>query len=270
MEVRSLNHRFLELNLKLPRVLLPFDLKVRELVRGYVSRGKVDLTVRLDRTDQRIPAKVGVDWELVSAYVDILKEAKARFGLQGEPSLDHLVRSGLLSLEEGEVEEGVWEELEPVVRQALVELVESREREGQRILEDMEARLGEMERVLGEIEAEAPKVPEAYRNKLQERLRAMLDGLEPDRERLEQEVAYLAERADITEEIVRLKSHIQAFRGKLSQGSPVGRSLDFLLQEMNREANTMASKSPDLSIVQGALRIKEEVEKLREQVQNVE
>lgn len=270
VEVRSLNHRFLEVNLRLPRIFFPFELKVRDLVREHCSRGKVDLTLRLDRTDKKLPVRIGVDWGMLNSYVALLWEAKAKLQLEGEPSLDHLVHSGLLAIEEEEVEEGIWEEIANVVRLALRELVESREKEGQRILEDILRRIEEMEKVLEVIEAEAPKVPETYRKKLWERVKALLQGVEVDRERLEQEVVYLAERADITEEVVRLKSHIEAFKERLSQGSPVGRSLEFLLQEINREANTIASKSPNLSIIQGALRIKEVAEKLREQVQNVE
>ncbi len=270
VEIRSLNHRFLELNVRLPRQFSPFELRVREMVRRYIARGKVDLTLRLDRTDQKLPLSLGVDWDLAASYVAILREAKARFGLSGEPSLDHLVRSGFISLEEMEVEEGVWEEMEPIVRRALEELLESRLREGEAICRDMRGRLEILGDTIRQMESMAQRVPEAYRERLLNRIRRLTEGVELDRERLEQEVAYMADKADITEELVRLKSHIQAFRDQLQKEEPVGRALEFLLQEMHREANTIASKSPDLAIVQGAIRVKEEVEKLREQAQNVE
>ena len=270
VEIRSLNHRFLELNVRLPRQFSPFELRVREMVRRYIARGKVDLTLRLDRTDQKLPLSLGVDWDLAASYVAILREAKARFGLSGEPSLDHLVRSGFISLEEMEVEEGVWEEMEPIVRRALEELLESRLREGEAICRDMRGRLEILGDTIRQMESMAQRGPEAYRERLLNRIRRLTEGVELDRERLEQEVAYMADKADITEELVRLKSHIQAFRDQLQKEEPVGRALEFLLQEMHREANTIASKSPDLAIVQGAIRVKEEVEKLREQAQNVE
>ncbi|RLA85554.1 MAG: YicC family protein [Deltaproteobacteria bacterium] len=270
VEIRSLNHRFLELNVRLPRQFSPFELRVREMVREYIARGKVDLTLRLDRTDQRLPLSLGVDWDLAASYVAILREAKARFDLSGEPSLDHLIRLGFISLEEMEVEEGVWEEMEPILRRALKELLGSRLREGEAICRDMVGRLEILDDTIRQMESMAQRIPEAYRERLLNRIRRLTEGVELDRERLEQEVAYMADKADITEELVRLKSHIQAFRDQLQKEEPVGRALEFLLQEMNREANTIASKSPDLAIVQGAIRVKEEVEKLREQAQNVE
>ncbi len=272
VEVRSLNHRFLDLTVRLPRELTPLEMKIREVVRERVSRGKVDLSLRVERLPEGAPHLVlEVDWGLMGAFVQALREAKGRFGLTGEVSLDHIVASReLISFREAEVEEGIWEELQPIVSQALSELIASRQREGEALLVDMKGRLRRLRELVEKVATRAPKVVDHYRERLRERLERLLKGAELDEGRFEQEVALFAERSDITEEVVRLRSHIEGFEGRLEGGGPVGRALEFLLQEMNREANTIGSKANDLEIVQGVLAIKEEVEKLREQVQNVE
>ncbi len=269
VEVRSLNHRFLELNIKIPRYLMIFESKIRELIAQYIKRGKVDLYLRIDQSE-RGPFKLKIDWKLLESYFNALKELKARYKIKGEITFSDLINMGLISLEEPEMKEEMWEDFEPIIKKALAELVGRRILEGERILEEIKERLRIIESLIGEIENRASEFPEYHRQKLLERLSNLCRGLELDEKRLEQEVAFLVEKSDIREEIVRLKSHVQSFREELQKEEPIGKALDFLLQEMNREANTIASKSPDFAVIKSALKIREEVEKLREQVQNVE
>ncbi len=271
VEVRSLNHRFLDLNIRAPKELSALEMEMRDLIRSKVYRGKVDLTLRIEGTSEGPPRmRLEVDWGLIESYLGALEAIKERYGLEGRPNLEHILWAReLLSFREVEVQKEVWEELRPVVLEALEALLESRRREGQKIQEDLEARLERVRQYLGEIEERAPRVVEEYRRRLSERLKQLLPG-EFEQGRFEQEVVYFAERSDITEEVVRLRSHLEEFRRRLQGEGPVGRALDFLLQEMNRETNTIGSKANDLEIVQRVLAIKEEIEKLREQVQNVE
>jgi len=269
VEVRSLNHRFLDFNIKIPRFLMVFESKIRELIAQYVKRGKVDLYLRIDQSEKST-FKLKIDWKLLRSYFNALKEVKARYKIKGEINFSDLINIGLISLEEPEIKEEMWEEVEPIIKKALAELVERRIFEGERILQEIKERLKVIEGVIKEIEVRATEFPEYHRQKLLERLSNLCKGLELDGKRLEQEVAFLVEKSDIREEIVRLKSHVQSFWEELQKEGPIGKALDFLLQEMNREANTIASKSPEFLVIKNALRIKEEVEKLREQVQNVE
>lgn len=271
VEVRSLNHRFLEINIRAPKELSALEMEIRGLIRSKIQRGKVDLTLRVERAVEGPPLmRLEVNWGLIETYLGALEAIKERYGLEGRPNLEHILwAKELISFREVEVEEGVWEELRPVVLEALVALVESRQREGERIQEDLEVRLERLKQYVQQIEERAPRVVEEYRRRLSERLKQLLPG-ELDQGRFEQEVAYFAEKSDITEEVVRLHSHLEEFRRRLREEGPVGRALDFLLQEMNRETNTLGSKANDLEIVQRVLAIKEEIEKLREQVQNVE
>jgi len=269
VEVRSLNHRFLDLNIKVPRYLMVFESKIRELVTQYVKRGKVDLFLRVDHSEKG-PFKIKIDWKLLESYFQAFKEVKARYKIKGEISFSDLIDIGLIFFEEPEITEETWEEIGPIIKRALVELIERRTFEGERILQEIRERLGIIESLIIQIEERASELPEYYRQKLLERISNLCKGLELDEKRLEQEVAFLVEKSDIREEIVRLKSHVQSFREELQKEGAIGKALDFLLQEMNREANTIASKSSEFSIIKNALKIREEVEKLREQVQNVE
>ena len=271
VEVRSLNHRFLDLNIRAPKELSALEMEMRDLIRSKVYRGKVGLTLRIEGTSEGPPRmRLEVDWGLIETYLGALEAIKERYGLEGRPNLEHILWAReLLSFREVEVQKEVWEELRPVVLEALEALLESRRREGQRNQGGLEARLEWVGRYLGEVAEGAPRVVEEYRRRLSERLKQLLPG-EFEQGRFEQEVVYFAERSDITEEVVRLRSHLEEFRRRLQGEGPVGRALDFLLQEMNRETNTIGSKANDLEIVQRVLAIKEEIEKLREQVQNVE
>ncbi len=271
VQIRSLNHRFLDLVLRLPPGFMALEPRFREVIKGCIRRGRVDLYLKIERNEGASPLRARVDWGLARSYLEGMRELKERFDLKGEVDLPLLLSfREVLSPEEEELgEEELWREILPVLEEALRRLDESRRREGEALREDFLERLKAIGGHLQRIEERAPLVVEEYRRRLSSKAKELLDG-ELDEGRLAQEVALFASRADITEEVVRIRSHLEQFRERLGEGGPVGKALDFLIQEMVREANTIASKSSDLPITRHVLAIKEEVEKLREQVQNIE
>ncbi len=271
VQIRSLNHRFLDLVLRLPPGFMALEPRFREVLKGWIRRGRVDLYLKIERNERASPLRARVDWELARSYLERLKELKERFDLGGEVDLPLLLsfREILSHEEEEPVEEELWEETLPVLEEALRRLDESRRREGEALREDLLGRLELIGEHVQGIEERAPFVVEEYRRRLSSKVKELLEE-ELDEGRLAQEVALFASRADITEEVVRIRSHLEQFQRRLKEGGPVGKALDFLIQEMVREANTIASKSSDLPITRHVLAIKEEVEKLREQVQNIE
>ena len=271
VQIRSLNHRFLDLVLRLPPGFMALEPRFREVIKGCIRRGRVDLYLKIERNEGASPLRARVDWGLARSYLEGMRELKERFDLRGEVDLPLLLSfREVLSPEEEELgEEELWREILPVLEEALRRLDESRKREGEALREDLLERLKVIGGHLQGIEERAPFVVEEYRRRLSSKVKELLDG-ELDEGRLAQEVTLFASRADITEEVVRIRSHLEQFRERLGEGGPVGKALDFLIQEMVREANTIASKSSDLPITRHVLAIKEEVEKLREQVQNIE
>ncbi len=270
VEIRSLNHRFLEINLKLPKWATLIEGRIREVVKEHVKRGKVDVVFYFERNKRKATLVPTVQWELIENFINTLKEVKERFAIKDDIALSHLLQYGLIYFEEPEGETDIWDEVEPIVRKALLDLSESRRKEGENMQRDMLSRVHRMEEALREMEEEASGVPYRLKEKILKRIKELTQGLELDTGRLELEVALLVQRSDITEELTRLKGHLQSLREKLQKGGIIGRALDFLLQEVYREANTIASKAPELGIIQKALLIKEEAEKVREQAQNVE
>lgn len=270
VEVRSLNHRFLEINLKLPKWATLIESKIRELVKEHVRRGKIDVVFYFEKSKRRSTLTPTVQWELIENFINTLKEVKERFAIKDDIALSHLLQYGLIYFEEPEGETDIWHEVEPVVRKALMDLSESRRREGENIQRDMLSRIQKMEEALTVMEEEAARVPQKLKEKFLKRVKELTEGFELDTGRLELELSLLIQRTDITEELTRLKGHLEGLKEKLKQGGTIGRALDFLLQEVYREANTIASKASELGIIQKALLIKEEAEKIREQAQNVE
>jgi uncharacterized protein (TIGR00255 family) len=247
---------------------------VRRRIGERLSRGRVDVTINLDRTNE---LTYEVNRPLIKGFIEAMRSVQREFNLTGEPDVNALARlpGALQPVRESALTEEMARGIEQAVDAALVELNQMREREGEALAAEMSARLDGIERQVPIIEAMANDLVEAYRARLQKRIsellaRGGLEIVELDQGRLAQEVAYLADRSDISEEIARLKSHVVQFRETISAGGEAGKRLDFLTQELNREANTVLSKSTDLAIKEAALAIKTEVEKLREQVQNVE
>jgi len=273
VEVRSLNHKYLDISVKLPRGFFTLEPQIREMVKKRVSRGRVDLVMRIDPSGSSLPRyRLEADTHLAEEYIHLLESIKERFGLKGEVTLDHIaaVREIAPFLEVKEDAEPYWQEISSVTEQALGALEDSRRKEGETLAADLRGRSQAVQRLMQEIREKAPEVIVAYRERLRERVRTLLEGGDFDERRFQQEVAYLAERSDVSEEVIRMESHLSQFESKLADEGPAGRGLDFILQEMNREVNTIGAKATDVDIAQRVIALKGELERMREQVQNIE
>ncbi|MDA8234098.1 MAG: YicC family protein [Clostridia bacterium] len=271
VELRSVNHRFSEVVVRMPRQYSALEERVRKTVLEQVARGRVDVFVSVGETGER-PKQVKVDLALARAYYNALKELEDSLSLPGIVDPARIVNfPDVLKTEEEEDDlEQFWSILEQAVRQAAGQLVAMRQVEGTKLKTDLLHRLKLIRELVKDIGDRAPQVVEEYRQKLQSRVQGMVPGVEIDEGRLAAEVVFFADRSAITEEIVRLNSHLEQAGNSLELNEPVGRKLDFLVQEMNREVNTIGSKSSDLKISAAVVEIKSEIEKIREQVQNIE
>ena len=270
VDIRSVNNRFLDVHTRLPQELSSLEVSLKKQVQAAVKRGRVDVTVSVEQLKS---AAFEINRPLVSGYLSALSELKREFGLEGDPSLELMAKlPGALqvSQDSAALDERLVSGTVAALSQALVSLTEMRVVEGQELAAELTSRLDNIERQLPAIENEAARLPAVYREKLMKRLQEVVAGGLVDETRVAQEAVMLADRSDISEEITRLKSHITQLRDLLRSTDEAGKRLDFILQEMNREANTILSKSNDLAISDAAIVIKTEVEKLREQGQNVE
>jgi len=271
VEVRSVNHRFCEIVVRLPRDLSALEDRVRSTVQGRVLRGRVDVAIVRDDYGRR-PRTVRTDLELARAYVTAVDGLR-----QAVPVTGSLDLSLLLSLpdlvkieEEKEDVEASWPAVEQGLGAALDRLVALREAEGTRLAGDLLERVGRLERVADAIAERAPRVVEDYHARLGRRVQELAGAVAVDPARLAAEVAVFADRSDITEELTRLRSHLEQFRTTLGGAGAIGRTLEFIVQEMGRETNTIGSKANDLEITRHVIAIKGELENVREQIQNVE
>ena len=275
MEIRSVNHRFFSLNVRNPSALDRYETRIREWLKAELSRGHINLTYRLagaDGAGDSGPA-LTLDVERARQYLRIFRSLGEELALPGEVTLEMLARQpDLVVREEQDVAELEEEAVREVTLAAARAVVAMREVEGRSLRTDLEGRLEAIGRALAEIQEAAPERLERERNRLRRSVAELAEGVALDEERLAREVAMLADRWDISEEIVRLRSHIEHFRGMLDEAAaePVGKRLSFLVQEMHREANTIGSKANDAAIEHGVVAIKNEIERLREQVENVE
>jgi uncharacterized protein (TIGR00255 family) len=276
VELRTVNHRYLNVNVRIPTVLARLEVELREWLRAWFTRGHVNCTVRFE-PDETAPgaAALQIDEQKVRAYLATFRELGERYGVPGTPDLALLTRFSDLFVRTGADADEVPvapAELRATLEEAARQLVAMREDEGRRLADDLQGRLGAIEQALEVIAERAPLRVLAERDRLREAVRELTDGVAVDEMRLAQEIAYLAERLDINEELVRFRSHLELFRELL--GAPaeeaVGKRLSFLVQEMHRETNTIGSKASDAVISHRVIAIKEEVERLREQVENVE
>ncbi|MDY6029875.1 MAG: YicC/YloC family endoribonuclease [Acidaminococcaceae bacterium] len=278
VEMRTVNHRYNEVAVRLPRFLNALEDKIRKTILKTVNRGRIDVFVTADYTTGD-NCTLTVDKNLAAAYHKALQEISEAVGL-GEVSLNpgqellQLSRfPDVINIKEGVLDaDGLWPKVESAVNEAVGNLVAMRTAEGGNIYGDFVLRADLIAEKLAQIEARSPMVVEEYQSKLTERLNNLLEehSITVEPERLLQEVAVFADRTSITEEIVRLKSHLKQFKIIISSDEPVGRKLDFLIQEFNREANTIASKANDYTLAQIVVDIKSEIEKIREQIQNIE
>lgn len=278
VEMKTVNHRYNEVAIRLPRFLNPLEDRIRKTILKTVNRGRIDVFINADYTSSD-NCSLKVDKNLAAAYHKALQEVGEAIGasdvtINGAVELLHIARCPeVINVKEGLFDvEIVWPKVQQAVEQAVTNLVAMREAEGGNIYGDFIYRADLIAAKLAEIEERSPKVVEEYQARLSERLNNLLEehnvAVEP--ERLLQEVAIFADRTSITEEIVRLKSHIKQFKIIIASDQPVGRKLDFLIQEFNREANTIASKANDYTLAQIVVDVKAEIEKIREQIQNIE
>jgi uncharacterized protein (TIGR00255 family) len=272
VEIKTVNNRYLDVHLRLSQELAPLEMIVRKRVGARLSRGRVDLNINFERTGA---TTYEVNRPLIAGYVSAMRDIQQQFNLAGDIDVSSVARlPGALTPARDGLDEVNMSGLDRALDEALESLERMRESEGAALAEEMRVRVARIEAEVPIIEAAAASLTDAYRQRLQKRVGELIarggQAVELDAGRLAQEVAYLADRSDISEELARLRSHLEQFRAALEAQGEVGKRLDFLLQELNREANTVLAKSTEISIKDAGLAIKAEVEKLREQVQNVE
>jgi uncharacterized protein (TIGR00255 family) len=271
VEIKATNHRFAEVQVKLPRQYTALEERIKREVLQQISRGHLEVFVKLEDAGQPV-RELQVDKALALAYYKELKELAEAAGLPCEVRvIDLAVLPEVCQLKEPEENmELIWAELLPALQDALANLLEMRRLEGQKLKEDLVSRVAVLRELRGKIAAKSPLVVRLYRERLATRLQELLEEGAVDETRLAMEVAIFADRANIDEELVRLESHFAQLEQNLQEENQVGRKIDFLLQEINREVNTIGSKANDLEITQTVVQLKSELEKIREQVQNIE
>jgi uncharacterized protein (TIGR00255 family) len=270
ISAKSFNHRYLDVRVRLPRRFDPWELDTTKAIKERFDRGHIELSVGEVPGEMKV-GKPAVDLELAGEYVRILNSLKDEFDIKDDVGIDTLVRmKGVIHTAEevGDLE-GLWEDYKSVLDGVLDRMAEERKREGRRLREDMEERIARVVEIVLKIEKAAPEMVEGYRARLTQKIDKLLEK-PVDPGRIEQEVVIYTDRSDITEECVRLKSHVEGFGNTLKAGSPAGKKLDFLLQEMSREVNTIGNKATTEKISGLMLEAKVEIEKMRQQVQNIE
>jgi len=273
VEIKTVNNRYLDIHLRISQELAPLEMNIRKLVSARLSRGRVDLNINFERTGE---ATYEINRQLISGYVSALRDIQREFNLSGDVDINTLTRlQGALGTARSSIDESISDGIMQAIGEALNDLEKMRASEGAALADEMRVRLAKIEAEVPIIENAAAGIVDVYQQRVQKRVTELLargdsQSLQLDAGRLAQEVAYLADRSDITEELTRLRSHLEQFRVTLEADGEVGKRLDFLLLELNREANTVLSKSTEIAIKDAGLVIKAEVEKLREQVQNVE
>lgn len=270
-EIKSVNHKYFEFNSRISRGYLFLEDKLKAYIQGKISRGKVDVFLQIE-TLEETDVQVLVNHSLASAYVTALQELKERYQLPDEPSLALLSKySDIFSVHKApEDEDAVWEAVRQVADQAIASFLKMREAEGARLKADILEKAGEIVALVDQVERHTPETVEHYRERLKAKIEELLQDNRFDEQRVLTEVAIFADKVAVDEETVRLRSHFQQLQRLVDSDGPVGRKIDFLVQEMNREANTIGSKSVNSQIAYLVVDIKALIEKIREQVQNVE
>ena len=271
VEIKSVNHRYFDVNIKMPKKLGFFESTIRNLLKEYMQRGKVDVFITYeDYNENNVALKYNE--EIAREYLTHLNAMAEQFDLQNDITVGKLSKyPEVFTMEEQDVDEKeLWSVLEKALRQACEQFVASRITEGENLKKDLVEKLDEMLKNVDFIEERSPKVIAEYRQKLEDKVKELLASASVDDSRIATEVTIFADKICVDEETVRLRSHIEGMKKELLAGGSVGRKLDFIAQEMNREANTILSKSTDLEISDRAILLKTEVEKVREQIQNIE
>ncbi len=271
VEIKSVNHRYLDLSIKMPKKLSFFEVAIRNLLKQYIQRGKVDVFLTYeDYTENKVCVKYNED--IAKEYMSSLCQIADNFGLENDIKVSTLSRyPEVLTLEDQSIdEEQLWAILEVPLREACDKFVEVRISEGENLKEDIFHKLDEIEAMVDFIEARNPEILSAYREKLTAKVKDLLGDTKIEESLLATELVLYADKICVDEETVRLRSHIKNTKETLNEGKSIGRKLDFIAQEMNREANTILSKANDLEVSNTAINIKTEIEKIREQIQNIE
>ena len=271
VEIKSVNHRYFEYSSRLPRGYGFLDDKLKLYMQQRISRGKVDVFVQIHAVET-VGSEVVVDHGLAEGYLAALKALSERYDLRDDVSATVLSRyPDVLTVRQAEVDENVvWSAVQPVLDTALTRFVEMRQIEGARMREDVLSRAATIRKAVAVVEAQSPETVRAHMEKVENRIRELLNGVPVDEARLLNEAAIFADKVAVAEETVRLNSHLDQLDQLLSSDDAVGRKLDFLVQEINRETNTIGSKCSDLNLTRIVVDIKAEIEKIREQIQNIE
>lgn len=271
VEMKSVNHRYLDVNIKMPKKLNFFEASIRNLLKEYIQRGKVDLFITFEDTSEN-NVSIRYHKDVAAEYMKYLKEMSEQFGLDDDIRVSTLSRyPEVFTMDDVEIdEEGIWKILEKALRGAAQAFVETRITEGENLCNDLIGKLDEMLCVVDYIEERSPEIIKEYKGRLTERVQEMLGDTAIDESRILTEVTIFADKICVDEEMVRLRSHIETTKNTLIAGGSIGRKLDFLAQEMNREANTILSKANDLTISNKGIELKTGIEKVREQIQNIE
>ena len=271
VEIKSVNHRYSEIAIKMPKKLNFFEAAIRSVMKEYISRGKVDVFITYEDTSEATGC-VKYNRETAKEYIEYMNAISDEFGLTNELSASVVARMPeVLTFEEKEVdEEGLWKLLETALRGCLEKFVETRKAEGEKLREDLFAKLDGIEGMIDKIETRSPEIVKEYRDKILAKVKELLGDTSVSEQVLATELIVFADKICVDEEMVRLKAHVSNMRNTLTAGKDVGRKLDFVAQEMNREANTTLSKANDIEVSNTAIELKTEIEKIREQIQNIE
>lgn len=271
VEIKSVNHRYADYNIKIQRHLGYMEDKIRKHVSESITRGKVDIYLNVENYETA-DKQITLNKPMAENYINVLKQLRDEFGLRDDISVTRVARNPDIFLTERieEDEEQLWNTVKTVLDEALSDFVSMREREGERIERDLCERIEYMRTLVTGIDERSPQTVKEYSDRLYEKIKDVLDGREIDEARILTEVAIYADKVAVNEETVRLVSHFSEFDNIINCGEPAGRKLDFLIQEINREVNTIGSKASDIEIAKTVVTLKGEIEKLREQIQNIE
>ena len=271
VEIKSVNHRYFEFAARVPRAYGYLEEKLKSFVQSKVSRGKVDVGVTIFNIEGK-DAQIEVNQSIATGYINALRKANETIGLTDDLALSQLIRLPDIFnvVKTTEDEEVIWNLVKSVAEEALNNFVSMRETEGQKMMDDIKSRLDYISELVEKVEKRSPLVTDAYRERLYNKISEILNDKKIDEQRILTEAAIFSEKTAVDEETVRLKSHIQQFTTLLESKEAVGRKLDFLIQEFNRESNTIGSKAQDVEITRIVVDLKSEIEKIREQIQNIE
>lgn len=271
VEIKSVNHRYFEFSARVPRAYGYLEEKLKSFLQSRISRGKVEAGVTIYNVEGK-DAQIEVNRSIAAGYVEALRKANESLGLEDDLTLSRIMKLPDIFnvIKNTEDEEVIWKDVKIVAEEALNNFILMREAEGMKMKDDIKSRLGYIGELVDMVEERSPATVQAYRDRLYGKLCEILNDKKIDEQRILAEAAVFAEKTAVAEETVRLKSHIQQFNGLLEIDEPVGRKLDFLIQEFNRESNTIGSKAQDIEITKIVVELKSEIEKIREQIQNIE